>query len=497
MVILSTKEMKAWDDYTIESEPISPLNLMERAAQSFVAWFLKSFPNTDIPVYVFCGTGNNGGDGVAIARMLSKKFYTIHVVICNITSTRSKEFIENFERVKLRDVASIQELDGQKLPELSPKSIFIDAILGIGLTRPIERKWGKLIQQINAIGAPIVSVDIPSGLIADGFGDEFTIRATKTVTFQSPKLAFFFAENEAFVGDWHVVEIGLDKRYLQSIPAMYSFNQLSDIQSLVKNRRKHAHKGDFGTALLVTGSKGMMGASVLATKAAVRSGAGIVYSQIPALGSVVVHTAVPEAIVIADPGDYLSAVHDYSKYDAIGIGCGIGTDAQTVPLIQHLLESDKFMVLDADALNAISRWNTLPKFPVNTIITPHPKEFDRLFGAHSNSKERLNTAREQSVENQIIIILKGAYSAICLPDGSIYFNSTGNPGMATAGSGDVLTGILTGLLARGYLAGVGAMLGVYLHGLAGDLAREIVGEEALVASDIIESIPAAFKKIYA
>lgn len=496
MHLLSTEEIRAWDAYTIENEPISSFNLMERAAQNFSNWFMKNYSDTNIPVYVCCGTGNNGGDGVAIARILSKKFYTVHVLICAVSESRSKEFIENLERVKLRDLASLAEYDGSNLPFIPRRSVIIDAILGIGFCRQLEPKWAKFFQHLNALGAPIVAVDIPSGLSADGFGDDSTLKAVQTITFQVPKISFFFPENQHFVGDWQVISIGLDPKFLQSIAVKSIYTERVDVQALLKHRDKHSHKGTFGTALLVTGSKGMLGAAILSTRAATRTGAGIVFTQVPEAGVNVIQSAVPEAIVLVDQGDDISEVRDLSKFAAIGVGCGIGTSAKTSAVLDHLVASGKPIVIDADALNILSTQKKLPQFAPNTIITPHPKEFDRLFGEHKTLADRIATARSWSSKLNIIIILKGAYTAVCSPDGLVHFNSTGNPGMATAGSGDVLTGMLSSLLARGYEPMNAAILGVYLHGMAGDFAKEVVGEESLVASDIIDHISTAFKKIY-
>ena len=499
MYVFGSDEIKAWENYTIDNEPISSINLMERAAQNFVGWFTKHFFDTNKPVVVFCGTGNNGGDGLAIARMLSKKFYTVHVYICNISANKTKDFLENLERVKLRDVASINELSSNdKFPELSSKCILIDALLGIGFNKSIDDKWKGLFANINNLNQPKIAIDIPSGLPNDGYGNEETIQANYTITFQVPKPAFFYPENEKYLGNWLVIPIGLDERFLNDKVYTFNYLQFQDIQNLLLNRAKFSHKGTYGHALMVVGQQGMMGAAVLSTKAAYRTGAGIVTAHIPNFGETILQTAIPEAILNLDSEtSFISTSFVQDKYSVVGIGCGIGTKSNTKNMVKKYIESYKNVVVDADGLNCVAELgiNNI-QFPENAIITPHPKEFSRLFSETHTSKDRIKLAFEKAVELKIIIILKGANTAIFLPNGSIYFNSTGNAGMATAGSGDVLTGILAGLISRGYQPSQAALLGVYLHGLAGDIAKETLGMESLIASDIIDYIPNAFKKLY-
>lgn len=499
MYVLSSDEIKAWDEYTIENEPISSINLMERAAQNFVGWFTKNFFDTNRQIVVLCGTGNNGGDGLAIARMLSKKFYTVHVIICHITQHKTKDFIENLERIKLRDVSSIQELNAKDtFTDIHPKSIIIDALLGIGFNRPIDDTWKQLFKKINSLTQTKISIDIPSGLSHDGFGNEDTIKADYTITFQVPKLSFFFAENEKYVGIWHVIPIGLDERFLLNKDFNINYIQHSDIQNLLIKRSKFSHKGNFGHSLIIGGQNGMMGAMVLAVKAAYRSGVGIVTAHIPKIGYSILQTSIPEAIIKLDSDE--NNISEYKldeSYNAVGIGCGMGTSSQSLNALKKYIESSNKIVIDADGLNCIAKIGIdRIKFKENTIITPHPKEFSRLFGDTKNSYERIKLAIEKANQYNIIIVLKGANTTIVFPNIEIYFNSTGNAGMATAGSGDVLTGILVGLLSRGYSQKEAVMLGVYLHGLAGDLAKECIGMESLMASDIIENISSAFKKLY-
>jgi len=499
MYVLSSEEIKAWDEYTIENEPISSINLMERAAQNFVGWFTKNYFDTNRQIVVFCGTGNNGGDGLAIARMLSKKFYTVHVIICHITQHKSKDFIENLERIKLRDVASIQELNAKDtFVDIHPKSIIIDALLGIGFNKPIDDTWKPLFKKINSLPQTKISIDIPSGLSHNGFGNEDTIKADYTITFQVPKLSFFFSENEKFVGNWHVISIGLDESYLLNKDFNINYIQHFEIQNLLLKRSKFSHKGNFGHSLIVGGQNGMMGAMVLATKAAYRSGAGIVTAHIPKIGNSILQSTIPEAIINQDSDENQISEYKFEEsYNAVGIGCGMGTASQSLIAVKKYIESSNNIVIDADGLNCIAKIGIDNiKFKENTIITPHPKEFSRLFGETKNSYERIKLAIDKANQYNIIIVLKGANTAIIFPSSEVYFNSSGNSGMATAGSGDVLTGILVGLLSRGYSPKEAVLLGVYLHGLAGDLAKDSFGVESLMASDIIDNLSVAFKKLY-
>lgn len=498
MKILTPSQIRALDAYTIAHEPIKSIDLMERAANAFVTWFTKQFPSVQHrPINIFCGPGNNGGDGLAIARLLNRKHYSVEVFICQIGEKRSSDFEKNLKRIPSRrglPVTTIKEQDN--LPNFEKKEIIIDAIFGSGLNRAITGYWATLIDHINAFPNETVSVDIPSGLFAEATTDSAVIHATYTLSFELPKRAFFFPENQDKLGSCYIQPIGLNQQFIHAEKATNYLITRSFVQSLLKNRAKFSHKGTFGHALLMVGSLGKMGAAILTTKACLRSGVGLVTVHAPKCGYTILQLGCPEAMTSIDAQEnYLSEYPDISNYKTIGIGCGIDQSTETAKMLLSLLKKVDFpMVLDADALNILSKnQDALKDIPANSILTPHPKEFERLFGKTANDFARNELQLAKAKALNCIILLKGANTAIAFPDGTCYFNSTGNPGMATGGSGDVLTGILTGLLAQGYTPNSAVILGVYLHGLAGDLAAKEIGEESLIAGDLVDYIGKGFQ----
>lgn len=494
--ILNTDQIKAWDAYTIEHEPIASIDLMERACKAFVQWFVEKF-DASAHIGVVCGTGNNGGDGLGIARMLSDWGYPVRVWIVIGTATESDDFKMNKQRlpekVELSEIKSTPSTD-----IFSACAIIIDGLFGSGLSRSAEGVYADVINCINDTGATTVSIDIPSGLFADKSTDGICVQSDYTLTFQAPKLAFLLPENESRVGEWTVVDIGLSKSYKKEITTSHFLVDKKEISRRFPRRRKFSHKGDFGNGLLVAGSLGKMGACVLASQAAMRSGIGLLTVHVPKAGYSIIQTSVAEAMVSVDIHDsYFSQIEKLKDYTAIGIGPGLGRHAATVKAFQKMLEEARGpMVIDADALNILSENRELLHLvPKQSILTPHPGEFKRLVEGWGNDLERLELVKKLSKDINAVIVLKGAYTSIASPDGQVYFNSTGNPGMATAGSGDVLTGILTALLASKMTSLDAALVGVYVHGLAGDLAAYDKGYTSLIASDIISSLPDAFKQI--
>lgn len=491
--ILTTKQIKDLDAYTIDHEPIASIDLMERACVAFTNWFMRKFDKTK-KVAIVCGTGNNGGDGLGIARLLTEWNYAVRVYIVRASTKESDDFQKNFQRlpkkIDLHEIAS--DLDLQRLEHCD---ILIDAVFGSGLSRPIDGLNAKVIHAINQSKAICVAVDIPSGLFTDMPSSGDIVKADFTISFQLPKLAFLMPENSSYVGEWTMVGIGLSKQYLKDADTELFFITLKDIKKIIKPRSKFDHKGKYGHALLIAGSYGKMGACVLSAKAALRSGVGLLTAHIPKSGYSIIQTSVPEAMVSVDVhDDVATSIPELEKFSAIGVGPGIGQSQETAKAFANLLMNvNKPLVIDADGLNILAaRPELLHNIPKKSIFTPHPKEFERIVGKWANDFERLKKLKQFSAQIQSIVVLKGAYSSIAFPDGSIYFNSTGNPGMATGGSGDVLTGILTSLLAQGYSPEDTARAGVYLHGMAGDLAAEEKGMHSLIASDLIEWLPQAF-----
>lgn len=500
MKIPDTQQIRDWDAYTIAQEPVAPIDLMERAALAFTDWFVQTFSETDRPIHIFCGPGNNGGDGLAVARLLQQRFYAVQVYLCYISEHTSEDFAANLARLPRLQELVLQDLkSGDPLPGLPEQAIVIDALFGSGLNRSPEGDYAQLILHLNRSAKTLVSIDIPSGIFADRHTDGVCIHAHHTLSFETPKLAFLFPENAAHTGDWVVRAIGLHAGFGKQMETRNHFIDAAFIRSFLKTRKKYDHKGSYGHALLIAGSFGKAGAAILAARACLRSGVGLLTVHVPRCAYEVLQATVPEAMVSADANQYFfsRAPLELEPFRAIGIGCGLDRQGESATALLHLLEaSDKPMVLDADALNLLSEHpDWYPKIPKQSILTPHLKEFERLFGKSDNDFERNTLQRQKAQELQVYILLKGAHSCIAAPDGTCYFNSTGNPGMATGGSGDVLTGVLTGLLAQGYSPLEAACLGVYLHGLAGDLAAEANGQEAMIAGDLIAMLGKAFAKL--
>ncbi len=501
MKIFKTKLVKLIDEYTVEHEPILSIDLMERAASQVVDWLINRF-NNNREFFVFSGPGNNGGDAMVVARLLTYTNYKVNVYIVKFTDKSSDNFNINYRMLeelsekenKLK--INILKQDSE-LPIINSNNIIVDGIFGSGLSRPLAGFPAKVVNHINDSDATVVAVDIPSGLFGEDNSNnniQNIVKADFTLTFQFPKLSFLFPENDKYVGEWQVVDIGLDKNFIDETETNYFYLLKSDIK--LKSRKKFDHKGKYGHALLIAGSYEKTGAAILSSKACLRTGVGLLTVHVPQSAYEIMQTAVPEAMLMIDETEInYSKKEQLNKFNAIGIGPGIGKKKSMKIALKTVIEnSDVPIVFDADAINILSEnkeWlNNIPK---NSIFTPHPKEFERLVGKSTNSFERnimqINFAKKYNV----YVVLKGANTAVACPDGKCYFNSTGNPGMATAGSGDVLTGIVLSLLAQGYSSKDAALIGVFIHGLAGDIAAHEMSEEALIASDIISCLGKAFK----
>jgi NAD(P)H-hydrate epimerase len=496
MKIFNTEQIRAWDAYTIKNEPVRSVDLMNRAAQAFAHWFTGLYGDTRRPVSVFAGTGNNGGDGLALARILHRKAYDVRLVVCDFGGKRSADFERQLQMLPPRDSLPVQFLHASAASPPPASAVVVDALFGSGLTRPLEGPWAEMIAFLNRLPNEILAIDLPSGLYADRHTEGPCVRAQRVFSFETPKLAFFMPENGASVGEWAFGAIGLHPEFAVQTDSPFTYLTADALR--LRARHKFDHKGTYGHALLIAGSYGKMGAAVLAAKAALRAGAGLLTVHAPACGGAILQTAVPEAMFSADRRAKLwSAAPDPGAYRSVGLGCGIGLAPETAAAMEALLDrAHSPLVLDADALNLLAAHPTWwPKIPQNSLLTPHLKEFERLFGASRNDFERLELLRGQAAARGVHIILKGAHTAIASPDGRCRFNSTGNPGMATAGAGDVLTGILTGLLAQGYAPEDAACLGVYLHGLAGDLAASRYSRPGMTAGSIAACLGAAWNAL--
>lgn len=499
--IFSSEQVREIDAFTIENEPIASIDLMERAAGSLFG-FLQNHLDSSGLIKIFAGPGNNGGDGLALARMLAEVNFLVEVFIPRFSARSSKDFQLNLDRLKLQNKVQVFELfKTDDFPGLNKSDIIIDAIFGSGLSKPLSGPYADLVRHLNNSDAEIVAIDMPSGLFAEDNSENKgsdVIHAKTTLSLQFPKLSFIFAENQDYVGDWHIIPIGLHKDKIEQTKTGNYLLTLDYFKQIKKKRKKFSHKGSYGHSLLISGCYGRMGAAVLASKAALRSGTGLLTCHVPAKGIHIIQTTVPEAMISIDQSEILfSQAPDLSEYDAIGVGPALGCKSNSQKGLQQLLIKAKNpMVIDADGINILAENQEFFKeVPEYTILTPHPKEFERLVGSCASGHERNKKQVEFAIKNKLILVLKGANTSIACPDGSCYFNSTGNPGMATAGSGDVLTGIILALLSQAYEPRHAAQLGVFVHGLAGDLAAEEVGQEALIASDIIDFLGKAFSMI--
>jgi ADP-dependent NAD(P)H-hydrate dehydratase / NAD(P)H-hydrate epimerase len=500
MKILTTSQLKEWDLFTINNQSIKSIDLMERAGEACFNYIESNFEKNQT-FGIFCGTGNNGGDGLVIARLLKQAGYQVQVYLIYFSSDLSRDGAINLQRCIDDDVHinSVYSLDDLK--DISAHHITIDAIFGIGLTRPVEGLAANVIELINSYQHVVIAIDIPSGLYADKSSviDKLpVIQATQTLSFGLPKLSFLFPENQFFVGDWKVLQIGLNETFLEQAQTNYFIITKSIIQLIYKKRNKFSHKGTFGHVKLVAGSKGKLGAAILAASATLRTGAGLLTVRIPKMGLTVIQTALPEAMVELDEHEeVISGNIEIANNQFVAIGPGIGTNQPTQQAFKLLIQQATLpMVIDADAINILAENKTWISFlPNGCIITPHVKEFERLVGTSTSDFDRFQKQQAFSLKNQVYVVLKGAHTCITCPDGSVWFNSNGNPGMATAGCGDVLTGVIVGLLAQGYTPKQAAIFGVYLHGLAGDFAAQEMSEEAMIARDVVYYLSKAFKQV--
>ena len=501
MKILTSSQLKELDKDTIAHEPIASIDLMERAAIALTNAIIRRWDKS-FKMVVFAGPGNNGGDALAVARMLSQRGYHVEVFLFNTKGKLSEECQTNLERLKMCGSVYFTEISTQfDPPELTESHVVIDGLFGSGLNKPLSGGFAAVVKYINASKAQVVAIDIPSGLM--GEDNTYNIRqnivhADVTLSIQLPKLSFLFPENEDVVGKWELLDIGLKQSYIDATASPFSILGEEVIRPIVKPRKRFAHKGSFGHGLLIAGSYGMAGASILSAKACLRSGIGLLTVHTPIHNHDILQISVPEAIVQTDIHErYFAQPTDLSRYKAIAIGPGLGQEEDTaLAMMEQIQGSNLPIILDADAINILSTHrNWLSRLPKRCILTPHLGELERLIGKCMDTYERLTKVKELAAYLQSYIIVKGAWTTIVTPEGEYFFNPTGNPGMATGGSGDVLTGILLALVAQGYSREEACKLGVYIHGLAGDIAAEEMTETGMISSDIINALPNAWKKI--
>ncbi len=501
MKIFSSKQIYEADKATIKKNNISSDQLMEGVAVQLFNWLHLRIQGAPVKIHLFCGIGNNGGDGIALARHLQEHGYNIGVYVVNYSKKRSDDFLVNLDRLKDRKIWPEFLDDSSVLPEIGRDDIIVDAIFGIGLNRAPDSWVVNLFEHIEKSKAFVLSVDIPSGLFTDRVPEDekAVVKANHTLSFQVPKLVFFLPETGIFTEQWEVLDIGLDPEFLVNTETEYELIGKNEMLPVYIPREKFSHKGTHGHGLIVGGSYGKIGAVHLASKACLYAGSGLVTAFVPKCGYIPLQTNFPEAMVLTDNDEnHISKIEFDIDPAVVGIGVGLDKDASTVKALDEFLgDNKKPLVIDADALNILSENKALlGKIPAQTVLTPHPKELERLIGSWKDDFDKLKKAKEFSKKYDCVLVIKGSHT-ITIYDDKGYVNTTGNPGMGTGGTGDVLTGVITGLIAQGYNPLNAAVFGVYLHGRAGDIAVEKTGYQALTASHVVDAIGLAFIDLFA
>ncbi|TVR83337.1 MAG: NAD(P)H-hydrate dehydratase [Saprospirales bacterium] len=498
--IPTADQVSTLDQFTILNEPITSLELMERASKIFCHWFVKNFPSRENRIMVLAGPGNNGGDGLAVARLLIIEHYNINVLFLGNPDKASEDCKTNFDKFikifpnRIKILSTLTDLS-----QIGPGDFIIDALLGSGLNKPLEGNFLRVVRKVNSLPNKTISIDIPTGMFADETTVGDSIQADHVLSFEFPKLSFLMPESEERVKQWDFESIGLLKRGVDELDCNNFFLCKEAVKNAIPPRGKFSHKGVMGKVLLIAGQPGFAGAAILSGRGCLRAGAGLLYILSDESCLTPIQTALPEAI-FSSMGKEFQGFNgiNLSDFDAIACGPGLGQSPEATDLLLWLLNqipSATKLVLDADALNIVASNKLLCKLPPNSILTPHPGEFSRLFGLGANDFETLEIQRQASVKYGIHIIYKGRYSRLSTPGGIAFFNPTGNCGMATAGSGDVLTGVIAALLGRGLSGENAAAAGMYIHGRAGDLATYQLGEDGILASDIAQNIPIAMKEL--
>ncbi|WP_228851389.1 NAD(P)H-hydrate dehydratase [Aegicerativicinus sediminis] len=501
MKIFSKEQIYEGDKLTAERQNISSTDLMERAGKQIFQWLDIRMQGAQVPIHIFCGIGNNGGDGLVLGRHLITHGYNVIVYIVNYSDKRSKDFLINYERIKSvsKSWPIVIEKEDQ-FPQIGNDDIIVDAVFGIGLNRPATNWVQHLFQHFRSSGAFTLSVDIPSGMYTDKVPDRpgGVVWANHTLSFQSPKLVFFLPDTQQYTRNWEVLDIGIDQKFLiESQPEAELIGKV-EVLSFYKPRDKFSFKNNFGHCIIIGGSYGKIGAVLLSSRAVMASGAGLVSAYVPKCGYIPIQSSFPEAMVVTDSSDTeITSIKLPFKPDAIGIGPGLGTSGKTIASLKSFLSEAKIpLVIDADMINILAENEDLLKLvPENSIFTPHPGELKRLIGEWKDDFEKIEKSKAFSRKTNAIILIKGAHTMIVKGE-SLFINSTGNQGMATAGAGDVLTGIITGLIGQKYDPLQAALFGVYLHGKAADIVVEKTGYQSLIASDIIRGIPKAYLDLF-
>ena len=498
--LLTAPQIREADAYTIANEPISSIYLMERASKAFVGWFVNHFPDRNRQIAVYCGTGNNGGDGLAIARMLyDHEYFNIDIKVARFSDKTTPDFDVNLSHI-INMRLSLHDLKPDAAFPEENADIIIDALLGSGINKPLAGDYKRLADFINGLHKTVVAVDVPTGFYTDGEMPEnaTVIHADLAITFQQPKINFLLPESAPHINCWEAVNIGLDEEFIQSMQSPYQFLEEKDIRRLLKPRHRFSNKGTYGHALVIAGQAKTMGAALLSSAGCAYAGAGLTTACVPESGLTALNTYQPEVMAIVRKNDELPDI-EWEKFSTIGIGPGLGKGSDALKLLTATFENFKnSVVIDADALNLLSENPKLwDKVPAGSIITPHMKEFDRLFGEHANWWQRLQSAMENAQKRNINIVLKNDYTLVATSDGKVYFNSTSNAAMATGGMGDVLTGVITSLVAQKYSSADACIVGVYIHGKAGDELALPNRMNVIMPGRLAQQLPATMAKLMA
>jgi hydroxyethylthiazole kinase-like uncharacterized protein yjeF len=469
--LLTSAQIRQADAYTIANEPITAIDLMERASKAFVGWFINHFPDKKQAISFYCGMGNNGGDGLAIARIIiHNKYKKLHVKIARFNDKASDDFNINLERLKQTGIPVIEMGKGENLPN-EDSTIIIDALLGAGLNKPLSGDYERLVKYINELNRTVVAVDVPTGFFSEGEvpPEATAVKADLVITFQQPRVNFLLPESAPYINCWEAVSIGINEKYLQSLNSAYQFIEEKDIREVLKPRHRFSNKGTYGHTLIIAGQAKTMGAALLSASAAAHAGSGLTTACVPESGLTALNSYLPEIMAIVRNDHKLPEI-EWDKFTSVAIGPGLGKGEDAVALLWAVTKNhNKPVVIDADALNLLAEHRgILPYLPAGSILTPHMKEFDRLFGNHTSWWYRVQTGMEQASKLQVYIILKNDYTITISPEGKAYFNPTGNAAMASGGMGDVLTGIIAALLAQKYTSLQACLIATYVHGKAGD-----------------------------
>ncbi|MFD0861395.1 NAD(P)H-hydrate dehydratase [Sungkyunkwania multivorans] len=500
MKIFTAEQLYEADKITIKKNKIASSDLMEHAATQVFTWIHSRMQGAPVPIHVFCGIGNNGGDGLVLGRHLLQHGYKVQVYVVNFSDQRSEDFLLNYNRLKDAECWPTLIKGEGEFPKITKDDIVVDAIFGLGLNRAPEGWVKALMQHVNDARAYTIAVDVPSGLYANSAPDdmEAVVHANMVLTFQAPKLSFFLPETGKFLQSWEVLDIGLDPEYLNATDVTMQLIGKQEVLPMYVPRQKYSHKGNYGHSLIIGGSFGKIGAVSLAGKACLTTGAGLVTAYIPECGYEILQIAVPEVMVTSDPGKRQIADIKFDMAPTvIGVGPGMGTDDQTRNAFAEFIRTNECpLVIDADGLNILAaEKELLESLPAKTVLTPHPGELERLIGAWTDDFDKLEKTKAFAKKYDLVIVVKGAHS-VTVCDQKLYINTTGNPGMATGGSGDVLLGMITGLISQGYDPLQAAVFGVYLHGRAADIAVNDTSYQGLLASDIIDYIGDAFIDLF-